>query len=166
MATLRHAHNKLVLRGKSQDRHGQTPEMMRIHVRPPEIADRQFSDNWVGDLIKGAHSGIAVGSPVEITSRLFMLIKLPGFNPSSRANALQAFSDKLLYLRMTMTQDRKMTMHMGLRKRTNIVQCTSTPGWLYFRVKSALHKKSIRIPMTSNKISKIYEMSRIYEIKS
>ncbi len=134
MATLRHAHNKRVPRCKSQDQHDQTPEMMRIHVRPPEIADRQFSDHWEGDLIKSADNTIAAGSLVGRTSGLFMLIKLPECKPSSRANALQAFSDKLLVitepmlLRMTMTQGREMTMHKGLRKRTSIVRCTSTPG--------------------------------------
>lgn len=43
--------------------------MLNIHVRPPEIADRQFPGHWEGDLIKGEGS-------------------------ASAANVLQAFSDK------------------------------------------------------------------------
>jgi IS30 family transposase len=53
VACLRHAHNKRVPRSKGQDRRGQIPDMLSIHVRPPEIEDRQFPGHWEGDLIKG-----------------------------------------------------------------------------------------------------------------
>ena len=33
---------------------------------------------------------------MERTSRLVMLVKLPGFKPASAENVLQAFKDKLL----------------------------------------------------------------------
>jgi len=46
IATLRHAHNKRVPRSKGQDRRGQIPDMVSIHVRPPEIEDRQFPGHW------------------------------------------------------------------------------------------------------------------------
>jgi IS30 family transposase len=36
---LRQAHNKRVPRSKGQDRRGQIPDMVSIHVRPPEIKD-------------------------------------------------------------------------------------------------------------------------------
>ena len=52
-ATLRHAHNKRVPRSKGKDRRGQIPDMLSIHVRPPEIEDRQFPGHWEDDLIKG-----------------------------------------------------------------------------------------------------------------
>ncbi|EED65077.1 IS30 family transposase [Comamonas testosteroni] len=53
IAALRHAHNKRVPRSKGQDRRGQIPDMVSIHLRPPEIEDRQFPGHWEGDLIKG-----------------------------------------------------------------------------------------------------------------
>ena len=53
IATLRHAHNKRLPRSKGKDRRGQIPDMLSIHVRPPEIEDRQFPGHWEGDLIKG-----------------------------------------------------------------------------------------------------------------
>jgi IS30 family transposase len=42
VACLRQAHNKRPPRSKGQDRRGQIPDMLSIHVRPPEIEDRQF----------------------------------------------------------------------------------------------------------------------------
>ena len=126
IATLRHAHNKRMPRSKGQDRRGQIPDMLSIHVRPPEIEDRQFPGHWEGDLIKGAANASAVGTLVERTSRLVMLVKLPEFKPASAANVLQAFTDKLLSiaapmrLSMTYDQGREMAMHKELSKRTGI----------------------------------------------
>jgi IS30 family transposase len=112
VACLRQAHNKRTPRSKGQDRRGQIPDMLSIHVRPPEIEDRQFPGHWEGDLIKGEANASAVGTLVECTSRLLMLIKLPHPKPASAANVLQAFTDKLLgvaqpiRLSMTYGQDR------------------------------------------------------------
>ena len=39
IASLRHAHNKRLPRSKGKDRRGQIPDMLSIHVRPPEIED-------------------------------------------------------------------------------------------------------------------------------
>lgn len=126
IACLRQAHNKRVPRSKGQDRRGQIPDMLSIHVRQPEIEDRQFPGHWEGDLIKGAANASAVGTLVERTSRLVMLVKLPEFKPASAANVLQAFTDKLLSiaqpmrLSMTYDQGREMAMHKELSKRTGI----------------------------------------------
>jgi IS30 family transposase len=126
IATLRHAHNKRVPRSKGEDRRGQIPDMVSIHVRPPEIEDRQFPGHWEGDLIKGAANASAVGTLVERTSRLLMLIKLPEFKPASAANVMQAFSDKLLGIAepmrqsMTYDQGREMAMHKELSRRTKM----------------------------------------------
>ena len=62
--------------------------MLSIHVRPPEIEDRQFPGNWEGDLIKDQANASAVGTLVERTSRLLMLIKLPHPNSATAANVL------------------------------------------------------------------------------
>lgn len=126
IANLRQARNKRTPRSKGQDRRGQIPDMLSIHVRPPEIEDRQFPGHWEGDLIKGAANASAVGTLVERTSRLVMLVKLPEFKPASAANVLQAFTDKLLSiaqpmrLSMTYDQGREMAMHKELSKRTGI----------------------------------------------
>lgn len=126
VACLRHAHNKRVPRSKGQDRRGQIPDMLSIHIRPPEIEDRQFPGHWEGDLIKGAGNASAVGTLVERTSRLVMLIKLPHPKPASAAKVLQAFTDKLLSIAvpmrqsMTYDQGREMARHKALAKATGI----------------------------------------------
>jgi IS30 family transposase len=104
---------------------GQIPDIVCIHLRPPEIEDRQFPGHWERDLIKGAANASAVGALVERTSRLPMFIKRPGFNPASAVNVM-AFSDKLLGIAasmlqcLTYDQDREMAMHKETSKRTGV----------------------------------------------
>jgi hypothetical protein len=68
----------------------------------------------------------AVGTLVERTSRLLMLIKLPHPRPASAANVLQAFTDKLLCIAvpmrqsMTYDQGREMARHKELAQATGI----------------------------------------------
>ena len=69
--------------------------MFSIHLRPPEVEDRQFPGHWEGDLIKGQGNASAVVTLVERSSRLLILVKLPHPKPASAANVLQAFTDKL-----------------------------------------------------------------------
>ena len=101
--------------------------MVNIHARPPEIKDRQFPGHWEADLIKGAANAISVGTLVERTSRLLILIKLPEFKPASAVNLIQGFSDKLLGIAtpmrrsMTYDQGRAMAMQKVLSRRTGLV---------------------------------------------
>jgi IS30 family transposase len=126
VAGLRQAHNKRTPRSKGQDRRGQIPDMLSIHVRPPEIEDRQFPGHWEGDLIKGEANASAVGTLVERTSRLLILVKLAYAQPASAASVLQSFTDKLLgiaapmRLSMTYDQGREMAMHKELSLRTGM----------------------------------------------
>lgn len=69
VASLRYARNRRVPRCKEQDRRGQIPDMLSIHVRSPEIEDRQLPGRWEGDVIKGEGNASAVGTLVERTSR-------------------------------------------------------------------------------------------------
>lgn len=126
VACLRQARNKRTPRSKGQDRRGQIPDMLSIHVRPPEVEDRQFPGHWEGDLIKGEANASAVGTLVERTSRLLMLVKLPHPKPASAASVLQAFTDKLNAIaqpmRKTLTYDqgREMARHKELTAATGI----------------------------------------------
>jgi transposase, IS30 family len=126
IANLRQARNKRVPRSKGQDRRGQIPDMLSIHVRPPEIEERQFPGHWEGDLIKGEGNASAVGTLVERTSRLLILVKLPHPKPASAANVLQAFTDKLngiaqpMRQSLTYDQGREMALHKKLTVNTGV----------------------------------------------
>ena len=92
IACLRQAKNVRRPRSAGADRKGQIPEMVSIHVRPPEVNDRLMPGHWEGDLIKGAANKSAVGVLVERTTRLVMLAKLPDATADS---VLAAFTYKL-----------------------------------------------------------------------
>ena len=110
-------------RSGGDDRRGQIPEMVSIHVRPPEVNDRQLPGHWEGDLIKGAMNRSAVGVLVERTTRLVLLARMPDATAES---ALAAFTAKLNQiakpLRQTLTYDqgREMARHRELARDTNI----------------------------------------------
>jgi IS30 family transposase len=110
-------------RSAGQDRRGQIPEMISIHVRPPEIEDRVMPGHWEGDLIRGAENKSAVGVLVERTTRLVLLAKMAD---ATAASALQAFSDKLNSIakpmRQTLTYDqgREMVRHRELSENTDV----------------------------------------------
>lgn len=79
-----------------EDRRGQITERLSIHVRPPEIEDRQLPGHWDGDLIKGKGNASAIGTLVERTTRLVVLVRLAHPQPGDyRPCAAEAFSDKL-----------------------------------------------------------------------
>jgi IS30 family transposase len=126
IASLRQARNKRVPRSKGQDRRGHIPDQLSIHLRPPEIEDRQFPGHWEGDLIKGEGNASAVGTLVERSSRLLILVKLPHPKPASAAHVLQAFTDKLrgiaepLRLSLTYDQGKEMAYHRKLTEATGI----------------------------------------------
>lgn len=71
------------------DRRNQIPEMVSIHVRPPEVEDRLMPGHWEGDLIKGKANASAVGTLNERTSGYLMLIKL---NDATATSAVEGFS--------------------------------------------------------------------------
>ena len=100
--------------------------MLSIHVRPPEVEDRQLPGHWEGDLIKGQANASAIGTLVERTTRLVLLVKLPHPHPATAAHVLQAFSDKLNAIaspmRESLTYDRgsEMARHQELSQSTGM----------------------------------------------
>jgi len=123
IACLRRAQSKRMPRTRGEDRRGQLPEVLSIHVRPPEANDRTFPGHWEGDLIKGAGNRSAVGVLVERSSRLVMLAKLAD---ATAASALEGFTAKLRSIaepmRQTLTYDqgKEMARHAEMSANTGI----------------------------------------------
>jgi IS30 family transposase len=105
------------------DRRWQIPDMLSIHVRPPEIEDRLMPGHWEGDLIKGKANASSVGTLVERTSGYLMLVKM---SDASATSAMQGFSAALnrmpLAIRKSMTYDqgREMAKHAEITQKTGV----------------------------------------------
>jgi IS30 family transposase len=123
IACLRQGHAKRLPRSRGTDRRGRLPEMLSIHVRPPEVDDRIMPGHWEGDFIKGAGNQSSVGVLVERSSRLVLLAKM---EDATAASALEGFSAKLNLiaapLRQTLTYDqgKEMAKHAELTVRTGV----------------------------------------------
>lgn len=78
IASLRQqARNQRVPRSKGHDRRGHIPDQLRIHLRPPEIEDRQCPGHREVDLTKGEGIASPVVTLVERSTRQFLMVKLP-----------------------------------------------------------------------------------------
>jgi len=123
IACLRQGKSTRRPRSAGEDRRGQIPEMVSIHVRPPEVNDRLMPGHGEGDLIKGAGNKSSVGVLVERSTRLVLLARMPDATAES---ALAAFTAKLnsiaAPLRQTLTYDqgKEMARHRELARATNI----------------------------------------------
>ena len=105
------------------DRRSQIPDMVNIHLRPPEIEDRLMPGHWEGDLIKGKANGSAVGTLVERSSGYVMLIKMHDATATSAVEGFSAALNRMpLAVRKSMTYDqgREMTRHAEITQRTGV----------------------------------------------
>ena len=123
VACLRHGRSTRMPRKRGVDRRGQIPEMVSIHVRPPEVDDRVMPGHWEGDFIKGAGNRSSVGVLVERTSRLVLLAKM---EDATAASALAGFSAKLNSIAapmrhsLTYDQGKEMSRHRDLSANTGV----------------------------------------------
>ena len=123
VACLRQGHGTRMPRSRGTDRRGQIPDMVSIHVRPPEVNDRVMPGHWEGDFIKGAGNKSSVGVLVERTSRLVLLAKM---DDATAASALAGFSAKLnsiatpMRQSMTYDQGKEMARHADLTANTGV----------------------------------------------
>ena len=63
IACLRQGRGTRVPRSRGTDRRRQIPDMVSIHVRPPEVNDRVMPGRWEGNLVKGAANKYSTRSP-------------------------------------------------------------------------------------------------------
>ena len=123
IACLRQGRSGRRRRSQGADRRGQIPDMVSLHVRPPEVEDRLVPGHWEGDLIKGAGNASAVGTLVERASRLVMLAKMTA---ATAPAAVEGFSLALnrvhAPMRKTLTYDqgKEMSRHKELAEKAGI----------------------------------------------
>lgn len=106
--TQRQANEDEEMRGKIKD-------MLSIHERPEEVADRTIPGHWEGDLIIGKYKRSAIATLVERTTRYTILVPLPyGKDALSVRIALsQALCVLPRHLKKTLTYDqgKEMSQH-------------------------------------------------------
>jgi len=109
-----------------QERRGKIPDMVSIHDRPEEVADRLVPGHHEGDLIKGSMaSNSAIGTIVERHSGFVTLLHLPeGWGAEKVAAAVTTqmsqypswFTKTLTWDRGTeMSQHKKITQQSGIQ---------------------------------------------------
>ena len=108
---------------KGSERRGKLCGMTNIKERPEEIEGRLVPGHWEGDLILGAGGASAVGTLVERTTRLVVLVHMltrrAAVPASAFAGALNAIPAPL---RQTLTYDqgKEMAGHAGLAAQTGM----------------------------------------------
>ena len=103
---------------------GKIPDMVMISERPAEVADRAVPGHWEGDLIIGAKNESAVGTLVERTTRLVLLLHLPGDYGAKAVEkamikAIATLPEELA-LSITWDQGKEMVRHKSFSVATGI----------------------------------------------
>ena len=73
---LRRRHINRRIRGKTRQKCSPIQDYISIDNRPVEVADRVIPGHWEGDLLMGHNNGSALGTLVERTTRLTLLVPL------------------------------------------------------------------------------------------
>ena len=110
-------------RGRIEKR-GRLPAMVMISDRPVEAADRAVPGHWEGDIILGEGGRSAVGTLVERTTRLLLLLDLQGDRSAVAVDAAMrkaiATLPKELWRSITWDQGAEMAKHASFSVATKI----------------------------------------------
>ena len=98
-------------RSNIHKRRGQIPDAIPISERPAEVESRAVPGHWEGDLIIGKNHKSALGTLVERTSRLVLLVPLKGKDAKTvRESFADIFSEVEPSMKKSMTYDRGLEM--------------------------------------------------------
>jgi IS30 family transposase len=107
---------------RAVSRPGPIPDMVLIADRPTEAAERTVAGHWEGDLICGSANKSAIGTLVELTTSLTLLVPLPEGHTAAQVQAgiTQVFAQLPAHLRRSLTWDRggEMASHKTLTQTT------------------------------------------------
>jgi len=106
------------------DGRGRIPGMVNISERPAEVDDRAVPGHWEGDLVLGEGSRSAVGTLVERTTRLVLLLHLDGDRSATTVEAAmrEAITKLPAEVRRSITWDQgaEMSTHANFTTATGI----------------------------------------------
>ena len=106
------------------DGRGRIPGMVMISERPAEVEDRAVPGHWEGDLIMGEQSRSAVGTLVERSTRLTLLLHLGEGKSAEQVEVAmrEAITALPVSLRRTITWDQgaEMAKHVAFTAATGI----------------------------------------------
>jgi IS30 family transposase len=123
IACLRQARKSRRPRARGEDRRGTIPNMVSIHMRPPEIEERVIPGHWEGDLIKGARNASAVGTLVERTTLFVALARMDNATADAAVTGFGTVLNRIdaqCRLSLTYDQGREMAQHERLSEITGI----------------------------------------------
>ena len=107
-----------------KDGRGRIPGMVMLSERPAEAEDRAVPGHWEGDLIVGAKSASAVGTLVERSTRLVLLLHLPDGHGAfsvekAMTEAIATLPDQLARS-VTWDQGKEMVRHKSFTVATGV----------------------------------------------
>lgn len=124
LATLRQGSKvPLCSHGGGADRRGEISNMVRIHLRPPEVDDRVILGHCEGDLIRGKVNTLAVGTLVMPTSLLINLDKVADSGAQASIDSFTVLRDPIESQRLLSRiyyHGREMSLHVKLPDRTGV----------------------------------------------
>lgn len=109
---------------------GAIQDFLCIEQRPAEITDRIVPGHWEGDMVVGSNNKSAIGTLVERTTRLSLLVKLKNQDATTVRKAFAREFRRLPEgLRRTLTYDRgkEMAHHKLFTKSTKITVYFANP---------------------------------------
>lgn len=112
--------------GRTEHR-GKILDMVSIHQRPAEVADRCVPGHWEGDLIMGARNQSALGTIVERMTRFVILVPLRGHDAEETR---KAFARNIRYLPVHLR--RSMTYDQGKEMAEHVQFTMDTKMQVYF----------------------------------
>ena len=123
ISCLRQGRGTRLPRPRGEDRRGQIPDMVSIHLRPPEVQDRVMPGHWEGDAILGMANKSSIGVRVERASGLVLLARMAD---ATAASGLAGFVAKLnsiaapMRQSFTYDQGKEMSRHKELAAQTGV----------------------------------------------